>query len=114
MIVEARSFFVYSSYTLECVARNKSASTYITSLSFNERDTGFAMSADGFISRYDLVNFKFKGEDTIDRNCDFRSCVFMSDPKEEFKIMSVGCEASKAFCRVYNENEDVELLYKDE
>ena len=113
VIVEQRMFYIYSSYTLELLTKNKSASTTISSISFNTNDTGMAMTAEGFVSRYDLVNFKFKGEGTIDRNCDFRSSLFIPDAKDEFKIMTVGAESSHAFCRVYNQNEDVELTFKD-
>ena len=77
MVVEQKNFFVYASYTLECLSRNKSPSPFITSLSFNDNDTYFALvSADGFVYRFDLLTFKIKGEGSIDRACDFRSCIF--------------------------------------
>ena len=76
VVVEQKNFFVYASYTLECLSRNKSPSPFITSLSFNDNDTQFALvSADGFVYRFDLLNFKIKGEGSIDRACDFRSCI---------------------------------------
>ena len=72
------------------------------------------VSQDGFIYRYDLVNLKLKGDGAIDRGCDFRSCIFIEDLKDEFRLMTVGTENSRALCRVYNKNEDVELNSHDE
>jgi hypothetical protein len=72
------------------------------------------VSSDGFISRYDLVNLKSKGDGSIDRYCDFRSCIFLQDPNDEFKMMIVGSENNQALCRVYNQKEDYELNYRDE
>lgn len=115
VIVEQKNFFVYSSFTLECLSRNKCSSTSFTSIAFNERDTCFGMvSSDGFIYRYDLVNLKSKGDGSIDRYCDFRSCIFLQDPKDEFKMMIVGSENNRGLCRVYNQNEDYELTYRDD
>lgn len=68
------------------------------------------VSNDGFLYRWDLVSFTKKGEGSIDRNCDFRSCVFLNnDPKDEYKVIAVGSENQKGLFRVYNQKEDVEL-----
>ena len=81
IIVEQKNFFIYASYTLECLAKIKSPSTFISSIAFNDNDTYFGMvSADGFVYRYDLVNFRIKGDVSIDRGCDFRSCMFIQSP----------------------------------
>jgi hypothetical protein len=77
IIVEQKNFFIYASYTLECLAKIKCPSPFISSIAFNDNDTYFGMvSGDGFVYRYDLLNFKMK-EGSIDRACDFRSCMFI-------------------------------------
>lgn len=82
----------------------------VTSLSFNHNDTGFAITADGFLQKYDLINLKFKSEDTIDRTREFKSGIFLNDSKDDFKLITVGSELTKnAFCRVYNQNDNVEF-----
>jgi len=112
VIVEPKFFIVYSSYTLEILAKCKSVSLNITSISFNERDTCFGMvSQDGFVYRFDLVNMKVKGEGDIDKKCDFRSCIFLKDPTDEFKMLAVGSENKRVNCRVYDENDNKELNY---
>lgn len=37
------------------------------------------VTSDGFLYLYDLIKFQKKGEGSIDRNCDFRSAVFITD-----------------------------------
>jgi hypothetical protein len=79
LVVEPKNFFIYASYTLERLAQSKSPSTQITHIAFNQGDTQFAMvSADGFVYRYDLGTLRIKGEEIIDRGCDFRSCLFVT------------------------------------
>ena len=99
IIVEQKNFFIYASYTLECLAKNKSPSPFISSIAFNDNDTQFGMvSGDGFVYRYDLVNFKVKGDGSIDRGCDFRSCMFIQtqgsgkDQGPQYKMLAVGSE----------------------
>jgi len=93
VIVEQKNFYVYASFTLECLSKSKAPSPFITSISFNENDTFFGLvSADGFVYRYDLINFKLKGEGSIDRACDFRSCLFLTYGKEQYKMVTVGSD----------------------
>lgn len=93
------------------ITRQKCPSQNISNIAFNEKDTCLVIvSSDGFLYRWDLVSFTKKGEGSIDRNCDFRSCAFINnDPKDEFKVIAVGSENQKALFRVYNQKEDVEL-----
>jgi hypothetical protein len=64
------------------------------------------VSSDGFLYRWDLVTFTKKGDGSIDRNCDFRSAIFLpnhsGETKDEFKVMTVGSEGLKGIYRVYN------------
>ena len=93
--VDQKYLYIYSSYTLELVTtRQKCPSQNISNISFNEKDTCLVIvSNDGFVYRWDLISFTKKGEGLIDRNCDFRSCVFLNnDPKDEFKVITVGSE----------------------
>lgn len=81
------------------------------------------ISNDGFVYRWDMVNFTKKGEGLIDRNCDFRASVFWNPPfnaldvvtnihnykeivKDDSKVFTVGSESGKALFRVYNHKED--------
>lgn len=115
VVVEQKNFFVYASYTLECLSRIKSPSPFITSLSFNDNDTYFALvSADGFVYRFDLLTFKIKGEGSIDRACDFRSCIFQNYGKEQYKIVTVGSDTQRALFRVFNNDDNEEFTYRDE
>jgi hypothetical protein len=50
------------------------------------------VSNDGFLDKYDLISFTKKGEGAIDRNCDLKSCAFLHDPKDEYKVVAVGSE----------------------
>lgn len=85
VVMEQKQFFIYGAYTLECLARSKCPSALVTSIAFNERDTAFAfVSADGFVYRYDLVAMRIKGDEIIDRACEFRSCLFLETPRDEF------------------------------
>lgn len=106
VIVEQKFFFVYASYTLEKLAQNKCPSPSVTSIDFNDKDTAFGMvSSDGFIYRFDIMAMKLKGDGNIDRACDFKSCIFVSElgGKENEKLMTVGSENSRALFRVYND-----------
>mmetsp|Transcript_11207 Transcript_11207/g.11269 ORF Transcript_11207/g.11269 Transcript_11207/m.11269 type:complete len:231 (+) Transcript_11207:1709-2401(+) len=95
-------------------------------MAFNDKDTFLTIvTNDGFLYLYDIVNFK-RGDGSIDRNCDFKSCLFLSNPppviqsndrqmlskahqKEEFKMIVVGSEAGRGLIRVFNQKEDVEM-----
>lgn len=79
------------------------------------------VSGDGFVYRYDLVNFKMKGDGSIDRGCDFRSCMFIQtvggsgkDQTMQYKLLTVGSDNQRALCRIYNDNDDVETSYRDD
>lgn len=62
-------------------------------IAFNERDTCMVvLSNDGFLYRYDLISFTKRGYETIDRNCDFRSCIFLNDPSDEYKVLTCGAD----------------------
>lgn len=111
VIVDQKQLWLYSSYTLELVDKQKCPSQNISKIEFNEKDTCLVIvSNDGFLYRWDLVNFTKKGEGSIDRNCDFKSCMFLNnDPKDEFKVIAVGSENQRGLFRIYNQKEDVEL-----
>jgi WD40 repeat protein len=119
VIVEQKMFFVYATYTLEKLYYSKCPSPNVSSIAFNDKDTYFSLvSADGFVYRYDLLNGKLS-DGNIDRNSEFRSCLFLQNPdpkdqKEYLKLMIVGAENSKAVIRVYDENEDYKNIYKDD
>ena len=100
---DQKFIYIFASFTLELLNRQKCPSQNISSINFNEKDTCLVIvSNDGFLYRWDLISFTKKGEGSIDRNCDFKSCVFLTDPNDEFKVMAVGSESSKALFRIYN------------
>lgn len=51
------------------------------------------ISNDGFLYRYDMINFTKMKEGTIDRNCDFKACLFLPDPIDDYKVLAVGSDA---------------------
>jgi len=64
------------------------------------------ISSDGFLYRYDLLSFTKKGEGVIIRDCDFRACLFLADPTDEYKVLAVGSDLQRAMFKVYNHKED--------
>lgn len=55
-------------------------------MTFNEKDTFLTIvTTDGFLYLYDLIKFK-RAEGSIDRNCDFRSSVFLTDPSSSLSM----------------------------
>jgi WD40 repeat protein len=98
VIVEQKMFFVYASYTLECLVRSKCPSPTVSSIAFNDKDTCFSLvSGDGFVYRYDLLNGRLS-DGNIDRNSEFKACLFLSnpdpkDPRDYLKLLIVGAES---------------------
>jgi len=60
------------------------------------------ISNDGFLYRYDMINFTKMKEGTIDRNCDFKACLFLPDPIDDYKVLAVGSDAQRGMFKVYN------------
>ncbi len=86
----------------------KCPSQGISAISFNAQDTCMVViSNDGFVYRYDMITFTQAKDGTIDRNCDFKACLFLPDPLDDFKILAVGSDAQRAMFKVYNQNEDL-------
>jgi hypothetical protein len=51
------------------------------------------VSNEGFIYKWELTdNFKQLGDGIIDRSCDFKSAIFLNDPRDEMRILTVGAE----------------------
>ena len=66
--------------------------------------------------RYDLIDLKNDGDGVIDRNSNFKSCIFLNDIKDDGKLLVVGSEVAppKGLYRIYNHKEDEELNVVDE
>lgn len=67
------------------------------------------ISNDGYLYRYDLLTFQKRGEGVINRDYDFRACLFLADPNDDFKVLSVGSDLQRAMFKMYNHKEDKQL-----
>jgi WD40 repeat protein len=121
LLVAATDKHVYfiSTYGLEILSKLDSPSSLVTCLAFNANDSILSLtSSNGFHQRYDIVNLKKRGEAFIDKSINYRSVVFLEDPADETKCISVGSEEAKSVAvsdnkfagnlRVFNKKEDIE------
>jgi hypothetical protein len=85
----------------------------VSQIAFNEDDSLMTFtSADGTLQRFDMRTMKKSGESFIDRGVEVNSCVFMNDPKDKTKVISVGFDKDPekgGFMRIYNKEEETEL-----
>lgn len=113
-LTDQKNIFLYASYTVENLLPNnkplKSPSQQISQIAFNANDTLMVIiSNDGFIYRYDLLSFQKTKDGTIDRNCDYRACLFLPDPLDDCRVLTVGADNQRGMFKVYNGNEDQQL-----
>ena len=75
--VDLKEINIFYSYSLERPRKMQSPSQNVTNLCFNHNDTIISVvSRDGFVQKYDLLKFSKTGESIIDKQCNFRQCMF--------------------------------------
>ena len=52
--------------------------------------------------RYDLISFTKSKDGIIDRTCDFKACVFLNDPNDDYKLLTVGSDTQRGMFRIYD------------
>jgi WD40 repeat protein len=105
-----KQIVIYSTYGLEELVKFDSSSQAVTSLAFNHTDSVLSFtSADGFHQRYDVVGLKRRGEAFIDRSIEYRDVVYLQDPYDDTRCVTVGMEAkSSGIVRIFSGGRDKE------